>query len=679
MIRKLLIANRGEIACRIIRSCRRLGIRTVAVFSEADERARHVAMADEAVALGPPAPAQSYLAIGKLIDAARRTGADAVHPGYGFLAENPAFAAAVREAGLIFVGPSPDAMERLGSKDIAKDLAASAGVPVLPGYRGADQSDARLLAEARAVGFPLLLKAVAGGGGKGMRRVDRLEDFQDALAACRREAAAAFGDDRVLIERVVERPRHVEVQVMADRDGRIVHLFERECTLQRRHQKVIEEAPAPGLPESLRRALGEAAVRLARAAGYENAGTIEFLLDAEGRFWFIEANTRLQVEHPVTEEITGLDLVEWQLRIAEGKPLPLSSETITRRGHAIEARIYAEDPERGFLPSAGRLIRLALPWGLPGVRIETGVAEGDLVGTFYDPMIAKVIAWGPDRAAALARLEEALAKSEVEGPATNLVLLSRLLREPAVQAGELDTEWLDRELGRLVSVRDEPEARELVAAAWLFSRFERARAEAAAGPWRNSPWVQLEGFRLGRPPKRILALELNGQTSLVCLEGPPEALDAFLDDRPLGRFAIASDDEGIAVVQDGHRMRWDARVFADRVVLARPGRRVVIRRARLDASASEELTRDDLIAAPMPGRILRLLVEPGVAVAKGQLLAVLEAMKMEHRLEAPFSGRVVAVHVAEGEQVEEGTVLLDLTPLAQGEEGSNAQPPQEGG
>lgn len=660
MIRKLLIANRGEIACRIARTCRRLGIRTVAVFSEADQEALHVRAADEAVAIGPAPAAESYLSIPKLLDAARRTGADAVHPGYGFLAESAAFAAAVREAGLVFVGPSPEAMQRLGAKDAAKALAEAVGVPIVPGYRGPDQSDERLSAEARRIGFPLLIKATAGGGGKGMRRVDGPRDFPDALAACRREALAAFGDGRVLLERSIERPRHLEVQVVADREGRVVHLFERDCTLQRRHQKVLEEAPAAGLDETLRRALGEAAVRLAAAAGYEGAGTVEFLLAPDGTFYFIEANTRLQVEHPVTEAITGLDLVEWQIRIAEGRPLPLAQAAIRAHGHAFEARLYAEDPAKGFLPSTGRLERLLLPEGLPGVRVDTGVREGDVVTPFYDPLIAKVVTWGEDRPAALARLEQALDAAAVVGPTTNLAFLRRVVREPAFRAAAIDTLWLDREGGLLGAAEDEPGPIDLVAAAFLFAADDRERAMAAAGPWRNSPWVTLEGFRLGAPARRELRLLAAGRERTVRLEGPLRTPEASLDGTPLGPVRLDRDGCELRVELAGHRTVAQATLADDRVMLARDGRTLVLRRAPAARADTEDIGSEGLVAAPMPGKVVRLLVAPGDVVGRGQLLAVLEAMKMEHRLEAPRDGRVVAVHVAVGEQVEEGTILLDL-------------------
>ncbi len=667
MIDKLLIANRGEIACRIARTCRRLGIRTVAVFSEADRNARHVRLADEAVAIGPPPAADSYLQIPRILEAMRRTGADAVHPGYGFLAESPAFAEAVRAAGLVFVGPSPEAMARLGGKDTAKEVAEAAGVPLVPGYRGADQSDARLAAEAAAIGFPLLVKAVAGGGGKGMRRVDRPADLAEALAACRREARAAFGDERVLLERLIERPRHIEVQVLGDRHGTVLHLLERDCTLQRRHQKILEEAPAPDLPEPLRAALADAAVRLARAAGYEGAGTVEFLLAPDGSFAFIEMNTRLQVEHPVTEAVTGLDLVALQLEVAAGRPLKLRQEAIRADGHAVEARLYAEDPARGFLPSTGRLERLVLPLGLPGVRVDTGVEEGDTVTAFYDPMIAKIVAHGADRATALARLERALEASLVLGPATNLAFLRRAVAAPAFRDLAIDVTWLDREGAELARAEEEPSPLELAAAALLVAEADRAAALAGAGPRAGSPWLTLDGFRLAAPARRAVRLEAAGRERLVELLGPRERPEVRLDGRTLGVLAHGSDEAGPWLEADGRRLRLAAALAGERIELVLDGRRVQLRRAAEAGGAAAELGAEGMLTAPMPGKVARLLVAPGETVARGQPLAVLEAMKMEHRLLAPRDGRVGAVHVGEGEQVEEGTLLLDLVePAAEG-------------
>ncbi len=660
MIGKLLIANRGEVACRIARTCRTLGIRTVAVFSQADRDARHVRVADEAVAIGPAAAEESYLRIDRILEAARRTGAEAIHPGYGFLSESPAFAAAVREAGLLFVGPSPEAMARLGAKDDAKALAEAAGVPVVPGYRGADQSDQRLVAEAHRLGFPLLIKAVAGGGGRGMRRVDTAEAFADALAACRREARAAFGDDRVLLERLIDRPRHVEVQILADRAGRTVHLFERECTLQRRHQKILEEAPAPELPETLRAALGAAAVRLAEAAGYENAGTVEFLLAPDGRFFFIEMNTRLQVEHPVTEAVTELDLVALQLAIAAGRPLPFAQADLHPRGHAIEVRLYAEDPARGFLPSTGRLERLVLPEGLAGVRIDSGVEEGDTVTPHYDPMIAKIVVHGPDRPTALARLERALDASIVIGPATNLAFLRRLVARPELRAVAIDVGWLDRQGTDLAGAEDRPLPLELAAAALSALQEEAAGLGATAGPWARSPWFALDGFRLVGRAQHAVRLEAGGVAHTVEVAGPLSAPELRVDGCPLGSVVAGRDQRGLRIEAEGLRWRATIAPAGERIELAREGRRIRVRLLPEAGAAGEETGSEGLVAAPMPGKVARLLVEPGEVVRRGQPLAVLEAMKMEHRLVAPRDGRIAAVHVAEGEQVEEGTVLLDL-------------------
>ncbi|MGD9511899.1 MAG: acetyl/propionyl/methylcrotonyl-CoA carboxylase subunit alpha, partial [Geminicoccaceae bacterium] len=535
MLASLLIANRGEIACRIVKTCRRLGIRTVAVYSDADRDARHVRLADEAVRLGPAPAAESYLLADRVLAAARRTGAEAVHPGYGFLSESAAFARAVREAGLVFVGPPPEAMERLGGKDSAKALLAPAGVPLVPGYHGADQADPRLRDEADGIGFPLLIKAVAGGGGKGMRRVDDPAEFLDLLAACRREAKAAFGEDRVLLERLIERPRHVELQVFADRHGNAVHLFERDCTLQRRHQKIIEEAPAPNLTPELRAALGKAATGAALAAGYENAGTVEFLLDQEGGFYFIEMNTRLQVEHPVTEAVTGLDLVEWQLRIASGEPLPLRQEEIACRGHAFEARLYAEDPAKGFLPSIGRLRTLRLPVGLDGVRVDTGVEEGDQVTPFYDPMIAKIIAYGADRAAALERLAAALDVTQVEGVTTNLGFLRAACASPVFREMRLDTGWLDRE-GTTALLADEPADPPtllLAALATVALSVVRPPPRPVPGTDWTSPWHRLDAWRLNQPPRGLVRLLAGRDLHVVSVEGTPERYAARLGEAEL--------------------------------------------------------------------------------------------------------------------------------------------------
>jgi 3-methylcrotonyl-CoA carboxylase alpha subunit len=667
LFESLLIANRGEIACRIVQTCRRLGIRTVAVYSDADRDARHVRLADEAVHLGPSPAGESYLVVDRLLDAARRTGAQAVHPGYGFLSESAAFARAVREAGLVFVGPPPEAMERLGGKDSAKALLEPAGVPLVPGYHGADQDDRHLLAEAERIGFPLLIKASAGGGGKGMRKVDRAPDFLEALAACRREAKAAFGDDRVLLERYIERPRHVEVQVFADRHGHAVHLFERDCTLQRRHQKIIEEAPAPALPDEMRRELGRAATEAALAADYENAGTVEFLIDQSGRFYFIEMNTRLQVEHPVTEAITGLDLVAWQLKIAAGQQLPLRQEEIGRSGHAFEARLYAEDPAKGFLPSIGSLRTLRLPAGMEGVRIDTGVAEGDAVTPFYDPMIAKIIAHGPDRAAALERLAAALDATQVEGVTTNLGFLRAAATSPAFRAMRIDTGWLDRE-GTEELVREPPvEPGTLLLAALATVALSLARPGPAPLPGTDwvSPWHRRDAWRLNQPPRGLVRLRVGQDLSIVTVEGTGERFTARLGDTALhARCGVA--DGRVWIESDGRRRTFPAALVGHTLVLTLDGRRrhFTLEDGRFFARGEEE--DQGLFTAPMPGKVTKLLVAPGDRVEKGQTVAVLEAMKMESRFEAPRDGIVAAVHVREGEQVEEGTVLLDLaTPEAE--------------
>jgi 3-methylcrotonyl-CoA carboxylase alpha subunit len=657
----VLIANRGEIACRISRTLRRLGIRAIAVYSDADRDALHVAQADHALRIGPPPARESYLRVDAILEAAHRAGAQAIHPGYGFLAENAAFARACREAGLIFVGPSPEAIEAMGAKDRAKAAAAAADVPLVPGHHGGAQDASSLLAAARELGFPVLLKAVAGGGGKGMRVVARPEDFAAALEGAGREAQAAFGDDRMLLERYLEAPRHIEVQVFGDHHGQVVHLFERDCSVQRRHQKVIEEAPAPGLSQQQREALGAAAVRLARAIDYASAGTIEFLMDGTGAFYFMEMNTRLQVEHPVTEMVTGLDLVEWQLRVAAGERLPLSQEEIALSGHAIEARLYAEDPERGFLPSTGALAHLRLPWPGEALRVETGVREGDRVSPFYDPMLAKIVVGGPDRAAALRRLRQALADTEVVGPATNLDFLVRVANHDAFAAGGLATVFVDDHAAELVT-EDSPDDEALaVAALWLLCRQRReAAAAAAASADPHSPWHRVDGWRLNDVAHQTLRLRMGGRVVEIDARVEGAGWRLHIDGRELAGGAELADDRRLEVELDGARWRSGVAAFGDQLHLFTPRGRFQVQRVDPLAIAAAEEEGGDVLTAPMPGRIVRQLIAAGDRVGRGAPLLVLEAMKMEHTIVAPGDGRIAALRYAEGDQVEEGAVLLDF-------------------
>ena len=617
MITSLLIANRGEIACRVIRTARRLGIRTVAVYSDADAKALHVRMADEAVRIGPSPARESYLCGDKIIAAARQTGAEAIHPGYGFLSENAEFAQAVIDAGLIWVGPKPDSIRAMGLKDAAKKLMAEAGVPVTPGYLGENQDPKRLKKEAEAVGYPVLIKAVAGGGGKGMRRVDSAKDFEEALESCKREAASSFGDDRVLIEKYILSPRHIEVQVFGDSHGNVVHLFERDCSLQRRHQKVIEEAPAPGMDAETRDAVCCAAVRAAQAVNYEGAGTIEFIADAsEGlrpdRIWFMEMNTRLQVEHPVTEEVTGQDLVEWQLRVSSGEKLTKSQEELTITGHAIEARLYAEDPAKGFLPSVGRLDHFDL--GEEG-RIETGVEEGDAISPFYDPMIAKLIAHGDDREEAIGALAAILDEVEVWPVRTNAAFLFNALLEPEFGAAEIDTGFIEKNLNTLVP---DPEPDD---ALWRGAAMVAlAQADDEQG--------DLAGFRLNAPTRRQATLGRSGELRSV---SP--------DDGEIAAVSGFSDGERVVVFYEGQAYEF---------ALGSRG------------TGTSHGIHDGEIEAPMPGKVTAVEVSPGETVVKGQRLLTLEAMKMEHALIAPFDGTVAELNAKTGSQVTEGTILVKV-------------------
>ena len=620
MITSLLIANRGEIACRIIRTARRLGIRTVAVYSDADAKALHVRQADAAVHIGASPARESYLVGEKIIAAARDSGAEAIHPGYGFLSENADFAQAVIDAGLIWVGPRPDSIRAMGLKDAAKERMIAAGVPVTPGYLGEDQAPERLRGEADAIGYPVLIKAVAGGGGKGMRRVHDPADFVGMLASCQREAASSFGDDRVLIEKYIPAPRHIEVQVFGDTHGNVVHLFERDCSLQRRHQKVIEEAPAPGMDAVTREAVCGAAVKAARAVDYVGAGTIEFIADASDglradRIWFMEMNTRLQVEHPVTEEITGQDLVEWQLRVASGETLPKRQEELAIHGWAVEARLYAEDPAREFLPSIGRLEHFDL--GTRG-RIETGVEEGDAISPFYDPMIAKLVAHGGSRDLALDRLGDMLAGVEVWPVRTNAGFLARAADDENFRAGNIDTGFIPARIDILVPPAEpSPGAWSMAAEAMLAAEF--GERDDPVGPWRA-----LQGFRLNAEADCALALSSGGEVRVVTPDAEPSG-------------AATAAGATILVFDRGQAFGFEL-----------PGR---------GGASGGGAAGDGALISPMPGRIIAVDARQGDAVRKGQKLVTLEAMKMEHSLLAPFDGVVAELDAAEGAQVSEGTLL----------------------
>jgi 3-methylcrotonyl-CoA carboxylase alpha subunit len=651
MFSKLLIANRGEIACRIMRTARRLGMATVAVYSDADAEALHVAVADEAWRIGPAPASQSYLRIEAILEAARRSGAEAIHPGYGFLAENADFAQACADAGLAFVGPPAAAIRAMADKAAAKALLRAAGVPVLAGYDDAAQ-DPRTLADAAGrIGWPVLIKATAGGGGKGMRIVRDAAAFGAALAAARREAAAAFGDDRVLLERYLERPRHIEVQVFADAEGRCTSLYERDCSVQRRHQKVLEEAPAPGIVAAMRAAMGEAAVAAARAVGYRGAGTVEFIVE-DGRFYFMEMNTRLQVEHPVTEAITGLDLVEWQLRVAAGEGLPEREVAID--GHAIEARLYAEDPERDFLPVPGRLVHLALP---AGVRVDSGVRPGDAIPPDYDPLIAKIIAHGPDRAAALSRLAAALAATEVAGVRTNLRLLRAIVGHPEFARGGVDTGFIARHRQALLGAASAPPEAALVAAALGVLRQRAGAANLAGDPY--SPWSASDCWRLFLDAAQQVMLREGGRTH--CLLARPRGEAWAIEHRGTSQAASLREDGGRTLLRCGDlTCPVVVGLDAGRVTVVLSGETWQFELIDPLAPAHAETAGSGRVASPIPGRVAGVLVRPGERVRRGQVLVVIEAMKMELSLTAPEEGVIEAVHCTVGERVEEARELVQF-------------------
>jgi 3-methylcrotonyl-CoA carboxylase alpha subunit len=661
MFRSLLIANRGEIACRIMRTAQRMGIRCIAVFSEADAGALHVQLADEAHPIGPAAARDSYLRIDRILAVAKATGAEAIHPGYGFLSENADFAEACAEAGLVFVGPPATAIRAMGSKAESKALMVAAGVPVVPGYHGEDQSEERLAEEAARIGFPVLIKASAGGGGKGMRPVHSAADFLDELAGARREARAAFGDDRVLLERYLQRPRHVEVQVFADRHGRTIHLHTRDCSVQRRHQKVLEEAPAPDLSPALRERLHEAAIAAARAVDYVNAGTVEFIVEGEDAF-FMEMNTRLQVEHPVTELVTGLDLVEWQLRVAAGEPLPLD-EAPEAEGHAVEVRLYAEDPDAGFRPSVGMLRRFFGPGSAPGVRMDTGVRSDDAITPHYDPMIAKIMAHGPDREAALRRLSAALADTQLGGLTTNLAFLRRLVAHPAMLAADLDTGFIARHEATLIPPPTETPATALAAFAAVYLERLRLRDEGAG------PWDRRRGFRLFGASEEVLSLRDAVRVRQMLVRRRRGAMEVVVDDgAPIAVQADLSADLRASVDGTWHRAPFTLDDGAVSLTFEGVDHRLEL----LDPYAPRggEAAAEGRLSAPIPGRVVQMLVAVGDRVARGQVVAILEAMKTELRIAAPADGIVAHLGCAAGDSIEEGTEIVTLAPP-----GGDASPP----
>ncbi|MEO8152966.1 MAG: acetyl/propionyl/methylcrotonyl-CoA carboxylase subunit alpha [Rhizobacter sp.] len=673
MFKKILIANRGEIACRVAATARRMSIQTVAVYSDADAHAKHVMACDEAVHIGPPSPKESYLRGDRIIAAAKATGAQAIHPGYGFLSENEDFAQACADAGLVFIGPPASAIKAMGLKAESKRLMARAGVPLVPGYHGADQDPALLQREAQAIGYPVLIKASAGGGGKGMRVVTAASEFAAALASCKREAINSFGDDAVLIERYVTRPRHIEIQVFGDGHGHCIYLFERDCSVQRRHQKVLEEAPAPGMSEARRREMGEAAVAAAKAVGYVGAGTVEFIAEpvehsSDLRFYFMEMNTRLQVEHPVTEAITGLDLVEWQLRVASGEPLPLKQDELRIHGHAIEARICAENPDKQFMPATGTLQVYRTPQAASferavnaeagtanaPVRIDAGVREGDTISPHYDSMIAKLIVWGADRAQALARLDAALAQTHIVGLHTNVAFLRRVVTSRSFVEADLDTALIERERAALFDAT--PLSPEIAAAGVV------AHALASEqGLQTSDPWSRRDGWRLFGGARRQFDLDVQGKHHVVALERAHGGAMTLVLGETRWPFASNSRGDGRHDVQLGERrVSLSAYAIGERVSVFAPEGSATVGKVDLLAHAGEGAVDAGRLTAPMPGKVIAFLAQPGQLIKQGQALAVMEAMKMEHTITSPRDGMVEALLYAPGDQVAEGGELLRL-------------------
>ncbi len=660
MFESVLIANRGEIACRVMRTAKRMGLRTIAVYSDADRNALHVREADEAVWIGPSPALESYLVMDRIIEAADQCGVQAVHPGYGFLAESADFATACEAAGLAFVGPSAEAIRAMGQKDEAKRLMEAAGVPVLPGYHGVAQDAKALGRAADEIGYPIIIKPVAGGGGKGMRVVSDTHGFQSALEGTRREAESAFGDERVLLEKYLIQPRHIEVQIFADGHGNVVHLFDRDCSIQRRHQKVVEEAPAPGLTDALRADMSAAAVNATTAIAYKGAGTVEFLLEEPSTFYFMEMNTRLQVEHPVTEMVTGVDLVEWQIRIAAGEELPAKQGDIGIIGHAMEARIYAEDPERDFLPQAGRLHRLRFPLSQAHVRIETGVTEGDRVSVHYDPMIAKLVAWGGDRSEAIKRLRSALAKTLLAGPADNLAFLLAVLTQFDFVEARVDTGFIDRHISALIPhVGPADEGVLALAALAEILTVDAGQSDDVPASDPQSPWRQRNGWRLNRLVPREFRFHDGELPVAVCVFQNGDGFMLEFSGARITASAKLDDDVHLAAVLDDRSV--------DAIILRRDRRRYVLSDGKCHRLMIDDplerigaVTANGNFAAPMPGRITAVHVRRGERVVAGQRLIALEAMKMEHVISAPSDGIIKEIFYAVGDQVAEGTNLVDF-------------------
>ena len=663
MFERVLIANRGEIACRVIRTCRRLGIHTIAVYSEADRDAQHVRQADEAWPIGGPRPADSYLRGDVILDVARKTGAQAVHPGYGFLSENTGFARACTNAGITFIGPKPESIEAMGSKAEAKALMAKHAVPLVPGYHGENQEATFLAEQADKTGFPLMIKPAAGGGGKGMRIVRGAREFAEALASAQREATSSFGDARMILERYVEHPRHIEFQIFGDTHGNVIHLNERECSSQRRYQKVLEETPSPSLDDARRKTMGAAAVAAAKAVDYVGAGTIEFIVarqadGSQGEFFFMEMNTRLQVEHAVTEMTLGLDLVEWQLRIAAGQPLPLRQDQVHAHGHAFEARLYAEDPDQHFLPGSGKLQTLRLPAPSEHVRLDGGVIEGDTVTIFYDPMIAKLIVWDVNRVQALQRMREALAASEIIGPKSNIGFLERLVRHPAVVEGRIDTGYLDRHLDEFLVGDTQPTEPVLFAAATAMLLYDELHAiSAPADP--HSPWARADAWRIGHPGKRIVALTWREQRFEIEARGNAGDYRLRHDEAECDVAGARLGDDNLSARFDGEARRVPLRADAAHVLLHDAnGQRYSFARAAAFAWESSDVAGGNQLIAPMPGRIVLVKAKAGDNVEQGQELLVMEAMKMELALKAPRAGTIETISATQGDFVEADAVLV---------------------